>query len=326
MKLNPAKTKRLSFIKYLYNTGVEQSYRSEPINYSSILVFHDAIELFLVLGCEHLNVGKKNMGFLEYFNSIEQKLETSLSQRQSLIRLNKARVNLKHYGVLPNKSELEGFRAITNAFFEDNTPIIFDTSFSTISLADFIENEIAKDLLKKVERNIADENLNTAIDNCALSFQVLIDEYLESKETWYGDSPFSFQDRSGFKIRQGDIRRNFSGTSINDYSRSDRILADYLERINTHVNNLEEAFRIVALGIDYRRFSKFKLLTPKIFKVSKKEIGDKLDELEVARNENSPQLSANKNDVEFCFNFTIETALAFQDFDFAIEDSKKVNN
>jgi hypothetical protein len=46
--------RRLSFIKFLFDTGVEQSNKSDPLCNVAMLSFHDSIELFLQLACEHL--------------------------------------------------------------------------------------------------------------------------------------------------------------------------------------------------------------------------------------------------------------------------------
>jgi len=45
---------QLAFIRYLFNIGVEQSFKPEPQCALAILNFHDAIELFFGLSCEHL--------------------------------------------------------------------------------------------------------------------------------------------------------------------------------------------------------------------------------------------------------------------------------
>lgn len=88
--------RRLVFIKYLYKLGIEQSLKSEPICCISILTFHDAVELFLQLTSEYLNVGKKIIHFMEYFTLISNKIEgKDLSQKESIRRLNTARVSLK---------------------------------------------------------------------------------------------------------------------------------------------------------------------------------------------------------------------------------------
>jgi hypothetical protein len=52
--------RRLAFVRYLYGVAVQQSRYPEPLYGTSILTFHDSIELFLQLASEYLNVGKEN--------------------------------------------------------------------------------------------------------------------------------------------------------------------------------------------------------------------------------------------------------------------------
>jgi hypothetical protein len=47
--------RRLAFIRALYQQGVEQSGQLEPWTAASVLSFHDAVELFMILSAEHLN-------------------------------------------------------------------------------------------------------------------------------------------------------------------------------------------------------------------------------------------------------------------------------
>lgn len=53
-------------------------------------------------------------------------------------RLNKARVQLKHYGTSPSKLDIEAFRATVTNFFDENTPKIFGIDFSSVSLVDLV--------------------------------------------------------------------------------------------------------------------------------------------------------------------------------------------
>lgn len=48
---------RLSYIKYLYLKGEEQARQAEVVAGFSILAFHDAIEMFLMLMYEYLDCG-----------------------------------------------------------------------------------------------------------------------------------------------------------------------------------------------------------------------------------------------------------------------------
>ncbi len=59
--------RRLAFIRYLYGDAVRQSQLPEPMCAASVLTFHDAAELFLVLACEHKDVGNTNLKFAAYW-------------------------------------------------------------------------------------------------------------------------------------------------------------------------------------------------------------------------------------------------------------------
>ncbi len=141
MALNQIILSRLSLIKYLYEIGVKQSKLSSPQDSISILMFHDSIELFFQLCTEHLNNTKSDIKFMGYFEVINIKLkEKKLSQKASMKRLNKARVNLKHNGILLNKSDVETFRVNAKDFFEDNTKLVFNINFSEISMIELVQN------------------------------------------------------------------------------------------------------------------------------------------------------------------------------------------
>jgi len=116
--------KRLAFIKYLLNQANNASHFPEPLSSSSILSFHDAVELFLHLCAEQYNLNTKNISFIEYWEKLKPPLSTAnkpeLTQKESMRRLNDARVSLKHHGTLPSKLDIDNFRVICNTFFEEN--------------------------------------------------------------------------------------------------------------------------------------------------------------------------------------------------------------
>lgn len=99
--------RRLAFIRYLYQEAVRQSEQPEPMCAASVLAFHDAAELFLVLACEHLDVGKRSMAFLAYWEELSRMIpDDGLTQKKAMSRLNEARVGLKHHGNMPARSAI----------------------------------------------------------------------------------------------------------------------------------------------------------------------------------------------------------------------------
>ena len=130
--------KRLSFIKYLYNFAIEQSYKPEPLNTVSLLIFHDALDLFAQIAIEKVD----NVIIDNYINNKKTKrdrlylmdyLEILGINSHAMIRINTARNSLKHVSNLPSKIDIESFRASITAFFEENIFKIFEIDFSEIS-------------------------------------------------------------------------------------------------------------------------------------------------------------------------------------------------
>jgi hypothetical protein len=67
---------------------------------------------------------------------------------------------------------------------------------------------------------------------------------------------------------------------------------------------------LVALGIDYRKYLKFKILTPHVIPVMSGNpvIGRRFKDDE----------KPSQNDARFCLEFVIESALALADFDYTV--------
>ena len=111
----------------------------------------DSVELFLLAVSEHLNAGvKERTAFDQYFELINQKIAPKeLPFRVRLLALNKLRVNSKHHGLAPAKSEVEGLPTTVREFFDETTTQVFNRRFATISLLDLVKNTEAKELLNK---------------------------------------------------------------------------------------------------------------------------------------------------------------------------------
>ena len=125
--------KRLAHIKQLFNIGIEQSNKPESIAVFSMLAFHDSIEMFLKLLAEHKGLNSANYSFMDYWTNIP-----NLTLKESMRNLNARRVNLKHRGLLPAKSEIEISRVNTIDFFQQNTFTQFNVEFDDISLIELV--------------------------------------------------------------------------------------------------------------------------------------------------------------------------------------------
>ena len=70
--------------------------------------------------------------------------------------------------------------------------------------------------------------------------------------------------------------------------------------------------KIMSLGLDYKRYTKFGLLVPNLMRFMNKEKGFQY----------FPTKSIQKRikeDCQFCFDFVVDSVIRIQDFDFDIE-------
>jgi hypothetical protein len=304
MELDQHVIRRLAFIRYLFQTAVSQSYAPAPLKCASLLVMHDAVELWLQLASERVNVGMERTPFMEYWKLIGAKLDPQeLSQKESMRRLNNARVALKHHGTFPSDSDLEAFRANTTSFFHENTPIVFGVNLDEVSLVEYVNPEASRELLKDAEADLAGGEVLNALSKIAIAYAEMIRDYEERKRTRFGRSPFyfgrdlTFQSAFFMGLKRG--------------SSDERKLAEFVDRVRESIESMQDAMKVLALGVDYRKYSKFKRLTPDVHRMAGGSV----------RTIWSPacgERAATHDDVLFCLNFVIESALALVEFDYSL--------
>src|SRR5258708_7774452 len=281
--LDEAKMRRLAMIQYMYTLAIDQSHKPEPLNMVSILHFHDAVELFLALTSEHLNVGKTGQGFMDYWKDINQKLPSKdFGQRDSMERLNKARVSWKHYGIRLPTVEIDDFRTNVADFFRENTPKVFGFAFDAISMAALVQNEEVRDRLLKAEQLSSTDDIKAALEETAIAFLELLNHF-----EWgtIGQNNGYLREFSPYRFSP------IEHAAPDDLSRFAKV-------IEKEVKALHERTKLLSLGIDYRRYMRFRWLTPAIYFMSGggyTRVGD--------------GGGKSHQDYLFCYHFVIECAL-----------------
>lgn len=151
--LDEARMRRLAMIQYMDMMANNQSHKPEPLNMVGILLFHDAVELFLALASEHLDAGKTGKEFMAYWEAIHQKLPNKdFGQKVNMNRLSAARANWKHYGIRLSTTEIDDFWTNVATFFRENTPKVFGFAFEEISMGTLVQGEEIRDRLLKAEQ------------------------------------------------------------------------------------------------------------------------------------------------------------------------------
>ena len=85
----------------------------------------------------------------------------------------------------------------------------------------------------------------------------------------------------------------------------------FVDKVKDSIDEIQKAIKILALGIDYRRFAKFNYLTPM---VSRSLDGTYRSAKIVNPDSYEPQIS----DAEFCYDFIIEISIVLQEFDYRL--------
>lgn len=296
-------TKRLALIKYLYKLGLEQSKQVETLSAFSILFFHDSIEMFLKLIAEHHNIKSEKLSFLEYWTHLP-----SLTLMESMRNLNTRRVNIKHKGLLPSKSDIEISRINTTDFFDQNVIVQLGIDFKNVSLLNLICYDNVRALLEEAQLALDKNEIKKSIEKSAVAFNELLHTYEDSKKNYFRDSPFFFGKDIDSSFRMG-LGRDFNG-------RGDRKMADFVDKVKGSLEGIQNAIKIISFGIDYRRFVKFKLLTPVILR--------SWDEKYVSEIRGNKKWT--KENCQYCIDFVLDSSLKLQDFDFDIKELEEELN
>lgn len=295
-------TERLVLVRYLFGVADQQSRQSEPLAGVAVLTLHDGVELFLQLAAEHKNVGpgeKSRTDFEKYFGDIDAALSPDrLSERPAMLRLNKARVVLKHHGLRPAPTEVTRLREAVEQFYEDNTPLVFGVVFGAVSMSDLIRFPGARAGLKEAESKLAEGDTAAALLEIVSSFERAVDDYEGEARAAYGRSPFDFAESFLFDssfLRYGPSARPPIGP---------RNQGEFEDKIIRSVESLARGLKLLSLGLDYRQYAKFRLLSP--------PAGTEPRPAKGGPGANRRPWPPSADDCRFCFDFVVETALRLQ--------------
>ncbi|QXP78808.1 MULTISPECIES: hypothetical protein [Winogradskyella] len=289
--------KRLSHIKQLFNIGIGQSSQHENIAVFSILAFHDSIEMFLKLLAEHKGINASKFSFLDYWGKIPD-----LTLKESMRNLNARRVNIKHKGLLPAKSEIEISKVNAIDFFNQNTIKQFDIEFTDVSLIELIGYKKVKEYLNKSQTALNTGNTAHSIENCAYAFEELLHTYEKNKSVW-GDSPFSVgADMTFMSSFSMGVSRDGNDNGIGK-------LAEFIDKVKDSIEGLQRAVKITSFGIDYKEYVKFNILTPTVTRFIGGNVDCQIRGERKWTNENC----------QYCIDFVVKSALNLQEFDFDID-------
>ena len=279
-------TRQLAFIRYVFGLGEKQATAPEPLAAAGLLMFQDSVELFLLLVAERLNIPTEKVEFLKYFTLIDSKIRPeALAESGTMGRLNKARVNLKHYSNPPPRSAVEGFRRSSRAFFEANTPKLFGLQFDQVSLSHLVEDAATRETLLEVDKRGSAGDLEPIAEGLAKALAFLFKAY--------GIDP---RTEHRFPVNLDDRELRVVGEMLTDHDRE--------------LRELRRDVGLLRRGVDLRRLAVFRALT-----------GDAVFMADGSlRIWGGGQKAATAVSVQFCYDFVIDTALQLQAEQRAIDE------
>lgn len=255
-QLTAHQMRRLALVRHLFEIGVQQSRGLEPTSALALLPLHDAVEMYLQLLCEHHRVGANKPDFMRYFDLLKD-AGVDLTDREPMRRLNAARVNIKHQGVLPAAVEVEGFRAATTNFLHNNSRTGLGIEFDRISLTNVIADVEIRGMLEGAEQAIVEGDHEKALAEATTAFVMLISERRRPKTS---------DGRDSYSLQRAALRGLgwFDGLHLADElggkaASSARKLAD---AVRGTARAHSEAIMVLGLGLDFTKYTIFKTYAP----------------------------------------------------------------
>jgi hypothetical protein len=275
-RLAPGGINRLAFIRLLYLQGIGQSRQPRPLSAASIMTFHDATELFLILAAEHLKAGPvaRDSGLLQYWTVLRPRrgfAGVELSGQHGIGRLISVRNDVKHLGALPSAEDIADARSSVTGFLEDSTPKAFGLEFASIDMADVVPQEEARARLKAAAVAEAAGDRKEAMALLAEGFAELFRPYAGlpfGSAGAYGFGP-DVRGGPGFSAgmgpAMGTVGREIRSNQARGLEAIGQEVDDNLAKLNDVVAAIQRGMRVMAVGIDYARYNRFDQLTPKVW-------------------------------------------------------------
>jgi hypothetical protein len=299
MTLNQTIVKRLALVRHLYHLGVRQSRQPEPLRALSLLMFHDAIELFFDAAASHHGQPQpppkaRQTMFDAYLDALDRVVApATLPERAALGSLNKARVSLKHHGLTPGSLDIEQHRGTATGFLKTSTPMLFgaDVDFDLISMSDALESALAREIIQDAETLMAKGETTPAMLLLQRCLGVILSEF---------ELSLAIVD-----LATGPVREANDDPARDDvWHHGGRTVHDAVRDLTASVSGMQEMLRIVALGLDVRRYYRYVGVIARVV---------------ASTSGRAKPVSAAH--FHYCRDFVVETALALQQFERELDDN-----
>jgi hypothetical protein len=147
---------QLLLSKRLLEEGKAFARRQDPVSCGlAVSLFQDAVELYVwaLVKEKGLQVSDAS-GFTQNLHALKSS-GISILGRAKILELNKARVNFKHYGILPAPEEASRFQGYADDFLRTGLKDHFDTDLDSLSLVSLVSFPDVREQLADAESKLA---------------------------------------------------------------------------------------------------------------------------------------------------------------------------
>lgn len=313
---NESIMKRLSYIRLLHQQAMTQSYAPAPLNFSTVLMFHDVMEYFFVVGVAHLG-NIEGIDLKAPFSDNAKKLRAHDGKRLSCLdvvhRIGHDRNGFKHNGSIPGPDQVEQARRDVTLFLESNCPRLFGVEFSDISMLHIVPQKAVRDHLEAGRTAADDGDIRAGMAEVALAFDRLMLDWGRGKYlpgSAFRTQRFDFSDGYHRSNRRIEAFPTPANSDIRSATRSlassvEKVMEDFDEQLET----MRHVLRLQVAGIDVAGYARFAMITPHI-SVSANGHRDAID--------GEGQLHYTPDNYDFCEMFVVNSALRLGQSDFAL--------
>jgi hypothetical protein len=271
--------RRLTLARHLYELGAASLRSANDLHlFSAVNLFQDAVEAFLIAVADHIGANiDQNTKFDRYFVQIDAKIAPKeLPFKSKLLRLNRVRVDSKHYGIQPARDECERLALAVREFFDEVSTSILEASFSTVSAIDLLRDGETKTVLLEARKALEAGELEECAINCRKALYLEVEKHYDISEYKDKDPPLL----GGF-------------TDAPYYARSKQYIDEHVREPTDFIvydhNSINQ--KLLILGADNTAYWNVWRLTPEVFKskegqwvvkqdfrkLDKKVLSDKID-------------------------------------------------
>jgi hypothetical protein len=270
---------RLTIVKYLALAAAEEATSTAPFAAGrAVLLLQDAAEMFLRLVAEHLHATvKEQVTFNGLLEAIDKVVSSPLTHRTSLNQLNKARVNFKHFGLLPTDDDVSKLLTDVSAFLEATTRSLLQLEYEHVSLRNLVGHRRTENWLASAERHLDAGEFRDAVTDAAFAFRIAQERFRPDPQ----GSPLAHR-----RSRATPELAQLTSTIIEEFAR------------------LESRIDLLTMGIDLPQYRRFLRTAPYVSMM----VAGNVQAVYSATH----ALQPSRQDAMFCIRFALEGALAMK--------------